>query len=189
MAKVPAPRDQWYVVHVLSGQESKVQERLQRLAKLEELGDVFFDVLVPEETVSEVKRGVRKDTKRKLLPGYVIVNCHLLDDEGKLVERAWYFVKGCEGVLGFAGNKDRPQPMPQHEVDNILAQVQDREGAVTPKVAFDVGETVKVADGPFQSQNGIVEEIDPVRGRLTVSVTIFGRSTPVELEYWQVEKS
>lgn len=189
MAKVPAPRDQWYVVHVLSGQESKVQERMLRLAKMEELGDVVFDVLVPEETVSEVKKGQRKDSKRKFFPGYVIVNCHLLDEDGKLVDRTWYFIKGCEGVLGFAGNKDRPLPMMAHEVENLLHQVQDREGAVSPKVSFEVGETVKVADGPFQSQNGVVEEIDPVRGRLRVSVTIFGRSTPVELEYWQVEKS
>jgi len=102
--------------------------------------------------------------------------------------RTWYFIRETPGVIGFAGTKDKPIPMRQSEVDSMLAQMKEREEKVKPKVSFEVGETVKVADGPFQNQNGIVEEIDPERGKLRVSVTIFGRATPVELEYWQVER-
>src|SRR5437764_12441426 len=113
---------------------------------------------------------------------------HLLDENNQLVGRTWYFLHATPGVIGFAGTKDKPIPMRQDEVDNMLAQMKEREEKVKPKVSFEVGETVKVAAGPFQKQNGIVEEIDPERGKLRVSVTIFGRATPVELEYWQVER-
>jgi transcriptional antiterminator NusG len=188
MSATIAPKDQWYVVHVLSGQENKVQESIRRRVKSEEMSDVIFDVLIPTERVSEIKRGKRTETTRKLLPGYLILNMHLLDEEGKLVDRAWYFIKETPGVIGFAGPKDKPVPMRPVEVESILAQMRDREDKVKPKLSFEVGETVKVADGPFQNQNGIVEEIDPERGKLRVSVSIFGRSTPVELEYWQVER-
>jgi transcriptional antiterminator NusG len=112
----------------------------------------------------------------------------LLDEENQLVGRTWYFVRNTPGVIGFAGTKDKPIPMRQSEVENMLAQMKEREEKVKPKVSFEVGETVKVADGPFQNQTGVVEEIDPERGKLRVSVTIFGRATPVELEYWQVER-
>ncbi|MBS0661460.1 MAG: transcription termination/antitermination factor NusG [Verrucomicrobia bacterium] len=183
-----AAKDQWYVVHVLSGQENKVQENIRRRIKTEEMSDVIFEVLVPTERVSEIKRGKKTETTRKLLPGYLIVNMHLLDESNGLVDRAWYFIKETPGVLGFAGTKDKPTPMKPSEVENILAQMKDREDKVKPKLSFEVGETVKVADGPFQNQNGVVEEIDPDRGKLRVSVTIFGRATPVELEYWQVER-
>src|SRR6266404_5630288 len=125
---------------------------------------------------------------RKFIPGYLIVNMHLLDENNQLIGRTWYFIRDTPGVIGFAGTKDKPIPMRQSEVDNMLAQMKEREEKVKPKVSFEVGETVKVADGPFQNQNGIVEEIDPERGKLRVSVTIFGRATPVELEYWQVER-
>jgi transcriptional antiterminator NusG len=113
---------------------------------------------------------------------------HLLDENNQLVGRTWYFIRDTPGVIGFAGTKDKPIPMRQSEVDNMLAQMKEREEKVKPKVSFEVGESVKVADGPFQNQTGIVEEIDPERGKLRVSVTIFGRATPVELEYWQVER-
>ena len=105
------------------------------------------------------------------------------------MDRAWYFIKDTPGVLGFAGTKDKPTPMRPNEVEMLLAQVRVSDDKVKPKVSFSVGETVKVADGPFQNQSGVVEEIDPERGKLRVSVSIFGRSTPVELEYWQVERS
>jgi transcriptional antiterminator NusG len=189
MPTIPAAKDQWYVVHVLSGQEQKVRDNLHKRIQLEEMGDVIFDVLVPTERVSEIKRGKKTETTRKFYPGYIIVNMHLLEEDGSLVDRSWYFIRETTGIIGFAGNKDQPLPMPQHEVDAMLAQVEERQDAVSPKVTFEVGETVKVADGPFQNQNGIVEEIDPERGRLRVSVSIFGRSTPVDLEYWQVEKT
>ncbi len=183
-----SPKDQWFVVHVLSGQEQKVFDNLKRRIKAEEMGDYVYDVLLPTERVSEIKRGKKTETTRKFFPGYLIMNMHLLTETGDLVDRSWYFVKDTPGVLGFAGAKDKPIPMRDDEVRSMLAQVQEREEKVKPKVIFEVGETVKVADGPFQNQSGTVEEIDPERGRLIVSVTVFGRPNPVELEYWQVER-
>lgn len=185
----PSPENQWYVVHVLSGQEGRVRERILRQREAEEMGDYIFEVLVPTEMVSEIRRGKKTSTKRKFFPGYIIVNMNLLTPENQLVEKTWYFIKEMEGVIGFAGTKDRPIPMRQSEVDGMLSQIKEREESVRPAITFEVGDTVKVADGPFQSQNGIVEEIDPERGKLRVAVTIFGRSTPVELEYWQVERA
>lgn len=185
----PSPENQWYVVHVLSGQEGRVRERILRQRESEEMGDFIFEVLVPTEMVSEIRRGKKTSTKRKFFPGYIIVNMNLLTPDNQLVERTWYFIKEMEGVIGFAGTKDRPIPMRQSEVDGMLSQIKEREESVRPAITFEVGDTVKVADGPFQSQNGIVEEIDPERGKLRVAVTIFGRSTPVELEYWQVERA
>jgi transcriptional antiterminator NusG len=182
-------KDQWFVVHVLSGQEQKVFESLTRRIKTEEMGDLVYEVLIPTERVSEIKRGKRTETTRKFFPGYLIVNMYLLDKQNQLVDRTWYFIRETPGVLGFAGTKDRPVPMRPQEVESMLAQIREREDKVKPKVTFEVGETVKVADGPFQNQSGVVEEIDPDRGKLRVSVSIFGRSTPVELEYWQVERS
>ncbi len=174
MGQTLAAKDQWYVVHVLSGQENKVRENILKRVKTEEMGDVVYDVLLPTERVSEIKKGKKTETTRKFFPGYLIVNMHL--------------IRNTSGVIGFAGTKDKPIPMRQSEVESMLAQMKEREEKVKPKVSFEVGESVKVADGPFQNQTGIVEEIDPERGKLRVSVTIFGRATPVELEYWQVER-
>ena len=179
---------EWYVVHVLSGQENKVVQSLERRIKTEEMSDLVYEVLVPTERVSEIKRGKKTETTRKFFPGYIIINMHLIDEQKKLVDRAWYFVRDTPGVLGFAGTKDRPVAMRDSEVESLLAQIREREDKVKPKLSFEIGETVKVADGPFQNQSGIVEEIDPVRGKLRVSVTIFGRTAPVDLEYWQVER-
>ena len=185
----PSPENQWYVVHVLSGQEGRVKERILRQREAEEMGDFIYEVLVPTEMVSEIRRGKKTSTKRKFFPGYIIVNMNLLTPDNQLVEKTWYFIKEMEGVIGFAGTKDRPIPMRPREVEGMLSQIREREENVRPAISFEVGDTVKVADGPFQSQTGIVEEIDPERGKLRVSVTIFGRSTPVELEYWQVERA
>ena len=185
---IPAGKDQWYAVHVLSGQENKVADNLTKRIKTEEMSDLIYEVLVPTERVSEIKRGKKSETTRKLMPGYVIVNMNLLDENNQLVDRTWYFIRETTGVIGFAGSKDKPAPMRESDVQAILSQVRAPDEKVKPKVSFEVGETVKVADGPFQNQSGIVEEIDPERGKLRVSVSIFGRSTPVELEYWQVER-
>ena len=186
---IPAGKDQWFVVHVLSGQEQKVCDNLVKRIKTEEMSDLVFEVLVPTERVSEIKRGKKTETTRKFFPGYLIANMHLLDENNQLMDRTWYFVRETPGVIGFAGTKDRPIPMREAEVASMLSQVRERVDKVKPKLSFEVGETVKVADGPFQNQSGVVEEIDPDRGKLLVSVSIFGRSTPVELEYWQVERS
>lgn len=189
MGAIPAPRDQWFVIHVRSGMEMRVRDSMLRRIQSEEMGDLVYEVLLPMERVSEVKKGKKSESNRKFFPGYVIANMHLLDENNKLIDRSWYFVKETEGVLNFAGAKDHPIPMRPKEVESLLAQVREREEGAKPKIAFSPGDQVRVADGPFESQTGTVEEIDPDRGVLRVSVNIFGRSTPVELEYWQVEKA
>lgn len=181
-------RDQWYVVQVLSGQEGKVRDRIARTAEAEGMTEYIREVLVPTEMVSEIRRGKKTEMKKKFFPGYIIVNMNLATEDNQLVEKTWFFIKEMDGVIGFAGTKDRPAPMRPREVEAMLSQIQERQETARPSISFEVGDTVKVADGPFQSQNGVVEEIDPERGKLRVSVTIFGRSTPVELEYWQVER-
>lgn len=179
---------QWYALHVLSGQEKKVKDSMEKRIKTEELGDLIHEIVIPAERVSEVKRGKRIETERKLYPGYVFVNMALLDENKRIIEKTWYFIRETTGVIGFADG-EQPIPMRQSEVDAMLGQMREREEQVMPKVAFQIGEKVKVGDGPFQSQEGIVEEVFPDTGRLRVSVSMFGRSTPVELEYWQVEKT
>ena len=188
MPNIPEPRKQWYVVHVLSGQEQRVHRRLLRNIEAEEMGDKVFEVLMPTEMVSEIRAGKKSERKRKFYPGYIIVNMHLLNEDNSLVDETWYFMKETDGVIGFAGTKDKPIPMRQREVDVMLGQIKEREESARPAISFEVGDTVQVADGPFQSQSGVVEEIDEEKGKLLVSVTIFGRSTPVELEFWQVER-
>jgi len=186
----PSPElpPQWYALHVLSGQEKKVKESLERRAKTEEMGDLIREVVIPTERVSEVKRGKKIESERKLHPGYVYINMFLRDDEKKLVERTWYFVRETNGVIGFADG-DNPQPIRASEVETMLGQMREREEKVLPKVAFNVGDKVKVGDGPFQNQEGLIEGVDMERGKLKVSVNMFGRSTSLELEYWQVDKT
>lgn len=153
------------------------------------MGDKIFDVLVPTEMVSEVRRGKKTETKKKFFPGYIIVCLNLYTKDNELVEDTWSFMQNLDGVIGFAGTKNRPIPMRPKEVESMLAQIKERQENVRPAFQFEIGDTIKVADGPFESQTGIVEEIDHEKGKLRVAVTIFGRSTPVELEYWQVEKA
>ena len=186
----PAPElpPQWYALHVLSGQEKKVKESLERRAKTDEMGDLVREVVIPTERVSEVKRGKKIESERKLHPGYVYVNMYLRDEEKKLVERTWYFVRETNGVIGFADG-DNPQPIRPSEVETMLGQMREREEKVLPKVAFNIGDKVKVGDGPFQNQEGLIEGVDMERGKLKVSVNMFGRSTSLELEYWQVDKT
>ena len=187
-AEKPELIPQWYALHVLSGQEKKVKESLERRSKTEEMGDLIREVVIPTERVSEVKRGKKIESERKLHPGYVYVNMFLRDDDKKLVERTWYFVRETNGVIGFADG-DNPQPIRASEVDTMLGQMREREEKVLPKVAFNMGDKVKVGDGPFQNQEGLIEGVDMERGKLRVSVNMFGRSTSLELEYWQVDKT
>jgi transcriptional antiterminator NusG len=179
---------QWYALHVLSGQEKKVKESLERRSKTEEMGDLVREVVIPTERVSEVKRGKKIESERKLHPGYVYINMFLRDEDKKLVDRTWYFIRETNGVIGFADG-DNPQPIRASEVDTMLGQMREREEKVLPKIAFTVGDKVKVGDGPFQNQEGLIEGVDMERGRLKVSVNMFGRSTSLELEYWQVDKT
>ena len=189
MSSIPEPKNQWYVMHVLSGQEGRVRDRILRKVCAEAMGEYIFDILVPTEMVSEIRNGKKMETKRKFFPGYVLANMALLQPDGSLNKNVWYFVLQTDGVIGFAGSRDKPMPMREREVEDMLAQIQERSEGTRPKIQFEVGDTVRVAEGPFQSQEGIIEEIDPERGKLRVSVSIFGRSTPVDLEFWQVEKA
>ena len=179
---------QWFVLHTLSGQESKVRESIERRIKQEEMQDYIDEVLIPTEKVSEVKQGKKTTTTRKFYPGYVLVHMLLYDEQKSLVDKTWYFAQQTPGIIGFVGG-DRPVPLRTAEVDNILRQIEEKKEKVKPKVVFEPGETVKITDGPFLNFNGVIEEIDPDRGKLKVSVSIFGRSAPVELEYWQVERA
>lgn len=178
---------EWFVIHTLTGQEMKVRESVRRRLKQEEMEDYIDDVIVPTEKVSEVRRGVKSTATRKFFPGYVIVHMCLYDEDRQIIEKAWHFVKDTPGTIGLIGGS-KPVALSQHEVDVLLAQVEDKKEKVKPKVEFDPGETVKITDGPFLNFSGVVEEVDPNRGKLKVSVAIFGRSAPVELEYWQVER-
>ena len=187
-ASSPELPPQWYALHVLSGQETKVKASLERRAKTDEMGDLIREVVIPTERVSEVKRGKKIESERKLHPGYVYINMYLRDEEKKLVERTWYFVRETSGVIGFADG-DNPQPIRASEVETMLGQMREREEKVLPKVAFSIGDKVKVGDGPFQNQEGLIEGVDMERGKLKVSVNMFGRSTSLELEYWQVDKT
>ncbi|MDD2708592.1 MAG: transcription termination/antitermination protein NusG [Verrucomicrobiae bacterium] len=179
---------QWYVLHCLPGQEQKVMDSIEKRKSREEVTDLIHRVLIPTERVEEVKRGKRATTTRKFYPGYLIVNMDLLDENNQLIDRSWYFIRDTPGVIGFVGG-EKPIPLRKEEVDSILAQIQDREDRVVPKINFGSGETLNINDGPFKGMQGVVEEVDQERGKLKVSVSIFGRSTPVELEFWQVEKT
>lgn len=180
-------RSQWFVIHTLAGQELKVRDSIEKRLKSEEMGDYIKEVLVPMEKVVEVRGGKKTVTTRKLYPGYVFVDMVLFDDSNRLVEKPWYFIRDTQGIIGFVGG-ERPSPTSDEEMKVIKDQISDSEDREKPKVSFEAGETVKINDGPFLNFSGVIEEIDPDRGKLKVTVNIFGRNTPVELEYWQVEK-
>jgi transcription termination/antitermination protein NusG len=181
-------RSQWFVIHTLSGQEQKVKESIEKRIKTDEMSEYIKEVLVPMEKVVEVRNQKKTVSTRKLWPGYVFVDMILLDEDKRIIEKPWYFIKETQGVIGFVGGEP-PVPTPAEEVESIKAQISASEETEKPKVSFAVGETVKINNGPFLNFSGVIEEIEPERGKLKVTVNIFGRNTPVELEYWQVEKA
>jgi transcription termination/antitermination protein NusG len=179
---------QWFVLHVLAGQEQKVRDSLLKRIKTDEMEPYIKEVLLPMEKIVEVRAGKKTVTNRKLHPGYVYIEMALLDEGKRPMEKPWYFIKDIQGVIGFVGG-ERPMEVTADEIAEIKTKVSDSEDTEKPKVNFDIGETVKINDGPFLNFSGVIEEIEPDKGKLKVTVDIFGRKTPVELEYWQVEKA
>jgi transcriptional antiterminator NusG len=171
----------WYVIHVYSGFEKKVAQAIREQAEQKSLGERFEQILVPTEEVVEVKRGAKVSSERKFFPGYVLIKMDL-DDE------TWHLVKNTAKVTGFLGGRGRPSPISEGEAARIMRQVQEGIERPKPSITFEIGEQVRVSDGPFTSFNGVVEDVDEEKSRIKVAVSIFGRATPVDLEYSQVEK-
>jgi transcriptional antiterminator NusG len=172
----------WYIIHAYSNFENKVAESIREQAKQRGLSDLFEEVMVPKEKVVEVRRGRKVDAERKFFPGYVLAKMDLTDE-------AFHLIKNTPKVTGFLGADNKPTPISDIEAERILHQVQEGIERPKPSVSFEVGEQVRVSDGPFATFNGVVEEVDEARSRLKVAVSIFGRATPVELEFGQVDKS
>ena len=171
----------WYIVHAYSNFERKVAESIKERAAAAGLSDLFEEVLVPMEEVVEMRRGRKISSERKFFPGYVLVKMDLTD-------QTFHLIKNTPKITGFLGAENKPVPITEEEAGRILQQVQEGVERPKPSVTFEIGEQVRVADGPFASFNGLVEEVDEERARLKVAVSISGRATPVELEYGQVEK-
>ena len=181
-AAAPAGKPKrWYIVHAYSNFENKVAESIRDQAKQRGLAEHIDEVLVPKEKVTEARRGRKVETERKFFPGYVLVKMDLTDE-------IYHLIKNTPKVTGFLGSDKKPQPISEAEAQRILQQVQEGVDRPKPSITFEIGEQVRVSDGPFASFNGVVEEVDEDRSRVKVAVSIFGRATPVELEFGQVEK-
>ena len=171
----------WYVIHVYSGFENKVAQSIREQARQKGVEDQIVDVQVPTEEVVRVRRGTKVSSERKFFPGYVLVKMELTD-------QAYHLIKNTPKVTGFLGSGSKPMPVSEREVARIIGAIEEGVERPKPTIMFEIGEQVKVTDGPFASFNGSVEDVDEERARLKVTVSIFGRATPVELEYSQVEK-
>lgn len=180
-------RGQWFVVHVKSGLENKVCETIARQIKISDQVPVY-EAVIPIEQVAVIRKGKKSNTSRKLFPGYIWVRMDFYDELGQINEPAWSLVKGVQGVLGFPGGS-RPVPLTTDEVEAILRPCEmGGAAAPRPEIVFEISEIVRIKDGPFEGSEGTIQEIDNERGKLKLMVSMFGRSTPVELEFWQVER-
>jgi transcriptional antiterminator NusG len=171
----------WYAIHTQTGQEEHVRTNLSHRLEKNNMVDKIGQVLIPTEKVSEVRAGKKKISNRKFFPGYILIEMEMNDD-------TWYLVKNTPGVTGFIGSGRKPLPLNKKEVEAIIRASEEKQEKSTPKTIYEKGESVRVKEGPFVNFNGTIEEINPNKGKLKVNVSIFGRTTPVELEYWQVEK-
>ena len=174
-------RHKWFIVHAYSNFEKKVAESIREQAHAQGLDDAFAEILVPTEDVVEIRRGRKINAERKFFPGYVLVKMDMTDE-------TYHLVKNTPKVTGFLGSGSKPMPVTEREVARIIGAIEEGVERPKPTITFEIGETVRVTDGPFASFNGSVEQVDEERARLRVTVSIFGRATPVELEYGQVEK-
>ena len=171
----------WYIVHTQTGHEDRVKSSLENRLRNSPIKEQISQILIPTEKVSEIRDGKKKISERKVFPGYVFI-------EMELTEESWHLVRNVPGITGFIGPGSRPQALKDSEIENIIRQSEEKKEKPIPKVAFEIGESVRVKEGPFTNFNGAIEEVNPVKQKIKVKVSIFGRSTPVELEYWQVEK-
>ncbi len=171
----------WYVIHTQTGAEEKAKAGLESRLATTALKSYITEIVVPTEQVSEIRGGKKRITARKFFPGYILVKMEMNDE-------SWYLVKSTPGITGFIGPGRKPTPISDDEVQSILRRTEDTETKPSPKIVFEIGEAVRIAEGPFANFNGSVMEVYPDRGKLKVSVSIFGRSTLVEMEYWQVER-
>ena len=181
-------RGQWFVVQTLSGNENKVRDTIQRQINL---GDHLkvYEAFIPMETVKEYRNGKKPiDTKRKVFPGYVFVRMDLYEEDGSINEAAWYFVRGVQGVMGFPGGGNRPIPLTDREIEELRRNPEDEAQNSIEKCIYEVGDRVQIKEDAFEGFEGTVQEVDRERGRLIISVSVFGRSTPVELGFWQVDR-
>ncbi len=171
----------WYILHTLSGAEDKAKVNLETRLSSSDYQELINEIVIPKEQITEVKLGKKKVLERKFFPGYILIRMEMNDD-------SWLFVRSTPGITAFIGPRRKPSPISQEEVDRILVKAEESKAKPAPKVSFEVGENIRVIEGPFINFNGVVEVIYPDKGKLKVNVSIFGRTTPVELEIWQVEK-
>jgi transcription termination/antitermination protein NusG len=181
-------KGKWYTIQTLSNKEMRAKDSIEKRLSQEEMEDYVFEILVPMEKVTEIRRGKKTTTNRKFFPGYIFINVDLVDESNKVREDVWYFIKETNGIINFLGG-DRPVSLSEAEIQDIKNQLAGEAEAVKPRVEFTTGDVVKINDGAFENFEGSIVNVDPDRGKLQIEVTIFGRSTPVEVEYWQVSRA
>jgi len=177
---------QWYVLRAQSGKEEQIKENLERRIRARGMENIVQRILVPSENVSEIRAGTKRVTERRIYPGYIMAEIDV-DESGRVPDNVWFLIRETPGVGDFVGGQKHPMPMTQREVDKVLGEAERKEETPRLKIDFKVGDSVKIKEGPFENFDGIVKEVQPAKGLVNVVVTIFGRATPVELEYWQVE--